>query len=406
MDGVRVLEVAQYTFVPSAGAVLADWGAEVIKVEHAVRGDAQRGVIKTFGMDVLQQGSSFAPMMDGPNRGKRSIGLALENAESRPVLEELVRRSDVFLTNFLPSARADLKIDASDIQGINPDIVYGLGAGFGYTGPEAGKGGYDATAFWARGGSAACATAPDADRPVAQPTGAYGDSIGGMTLAGGIAAALFARGQTGHAAIVDVSLLGVGAWATQLSVNLALQAGGPVPGYSFPRRNASTNPLVGNYQTADGGWLMLTMLQPGKYWPVFCATAGRSELAADERFDTAEKLMANTAAAADLVEEIIASRTKAEWTDAFRDMDGQWSAVQDAWEVANDESLAATGQIADVTDAEGGAHRLVASPVQFDRTPPDLTRGPQFAEHTDEILAQLGFSDEQVIDLKIAGAVT
>jgi len=96
MDGVRVLEVAQYTFVPSAGAVLADWGADVIKVEHAVRGDAQRGVIKTFGMDVLQQGSSFAPMMDGPNRGKRSIGLALEAPEARPVLEELVRRSDVF----------------------------------------------------------------------------------------------------------------------------------------------------------------------------------------------------------------------------------------------------------------------------------------------------------------------
>jgi crotonobetainyl-CoA:carnitine CoA-transferase CaiB-like acyl-CoA transferase len=242
-------------------------------------------VIKTFGMDVLQQGSSFAPMMDGPNRGKRSIGLALENAESRPVLEELARRSDVFLTNFLLSARATLKIDASDIQAINPDIVYGLGAGFGYTGPGAGNGGYDATAFWARGGSAACATAPDPDRPVAQPTGAYGDSIGGMTLAGGIAAALFARGQTGRAAVVDVSLLGVGAWATQLSVNLALQAGGPVPGYSFPRRNASTNPLVGNYRTADGGWLMLTMLQPGKYWPVFCAAAGRLELAADERFE-------------------------------------------------------------------------------------------------------------------------
>lgn len=406
MDGVRVLEVAQYTFVPSAGAVLADWGAEVIKVEHAVRGDAQRGIVKSFGMDVLQHGSSFAPMMDGPNRGKRSIGLALESPGARPVLEELVRRSDVFLTNFLPRARAELKIDPADVQALNPHIVYGLGAGFGYQGPEADKGGYDATAFWARGGSAACATAPDADRPVAQPTGAYGDSIGGMTLAGGIAAALFAHGRTGHAAVVDVSLLGVGAWATQLSVNLALQAGGPVPGYSFPRRNASTNPLVGNYRTADGGWLMLTMLQPGKYWPQFCAALGRPGLARDERFDTAEKLMANTAEAADLVEEIIASRTKAEWTEAFRDLDGQWSVVQDAWEVANDESLAATGQIADVTDAEGGQHKLVGSPVQFDRTPPDLARGPLFAEHTDEILAELGFSPEEIIDLKIAGAVT
>src|SRR5215469_10220265 len=124
MRGVRVLEVAQYAFVPSAGAVLADWGAEVIKVEHAERGDAQRGIMSSFGAASSKPGSSFAPIVDGPNRGKLSIGLALEKPEAAPVLRELVRRSDVFLTNFLPAARTRLGIDVDEIRAVNPDIIY------------------------------------------------------------------------------------------------------------------------------------------------------------------------------------------------------------------------------------------------------------------------------------------
>ncbi|WP_436790400.1 mycofactocin-coupled SDR family oxidoreductase [Yinghuangia sp. YIM S10712] len=192
MEGVRVLEVAQFTFVPAAGAVLADWGAEVVKVEHAETGDAQRGIVKAFSHDVGSDGSSFAPLMDGPNRGKRSLGLALDKPGARSVLEELVRRSDVFLTNFLPGARAKLGIDVADIRAINPDIIYALGAGFGHTGPEADKGGYDATAFWARSGSADYVTPSGATTLTHQPAGAYGDSMGGLTIAGGVAAALFA----------------------------------------------------------------------------------------------------------------------------------------------------------------------------------------------------------------------
>ncbi|MDT5057312.1 MAG: hypothetical protein QOF66_5678, partial [Mycobacterium sp.] len=131
LDGVRVLEVAQFTFVPSAGAVLADWGAEVVKVEHPVTGDAQRGLVKVLGRAASLPGSSFAPIMEAPNRGKRSVGLALDNDDARPVLEELIRRSDVFLTNYLPSARTKLGIDVEDVRRVNPDIIYVAGSGFG-----------------------------------------------------------------------------------------------------------------------------------------------------------------------------------------------------------------------------------------------------------------------------------
>lgn len=405
MAGIRVLEVAQFTYVPSAGAVLADWGADVIKVEHAEKGDAQRGIVKVFSQNVGEEGSTFSPMMDGPNRGKRSIGLALEKPESKRILHELIRSSDVFLTNFLPGARTKLGIDVDDVRAVKPDIIYALGTGFGHSGPEADKGGYDSTAFWARGGSADSATPPGAQFLTAQPVGAYGDNIGGMTIAGGIAAALFARERTGTAPTVDVSLTGVGAWATQMNVNLALVNGGPLPKFD-PVTARASNPLTAVYRTADDRWLSLAMLQPGRYWPEFAERIDCPELAADERFDSAEKLMANAAQASEIVAAAIAARTKDEWVAAFDGMEGQWAVVQNTHEVGQDTSLRAIGQIADVVDAEGVTRQLVGSPVQFNREAPELTRGPLFAEHTDEILQEIGVTDEELLNLKIAGAVT
>jgi crotonobetainyl-CoA:carnitine CoA-transferase CaiB-like acyl-CoA transferase len=404
MEGVRVLEVAQFTFVPSAGAVLADWGADVIKIEHAEKGDAQRGLVKALGHDVTGS-SSFAPIMDGPNRGKRSIGLSLEKPESKRVLEELIKTSDVFLTNFLPGARAKLGIELEDVRAINPDIIYAVGSAFGHSGPEAVKGGYDGTAFWSRAGGADTATPLNYDGLIQQPGGAYGDNIGGMTIAGGISAALFARERTGQASTVDISLLGVGAWAGQMNIGLALMAGRPLPKFD-PKAGNTTNPLTGTYRTKDDRYLSLVMLQPGRYWPDFCEKVGRPELATDERFDSAQKLMTNSKEAAEIVAEIIASKTKDDWLPTFQEMEGQWAVVQNTYEVGNDPQLKAIGQVVDVLDADGNTRQLIGSPVQFNREAPQLKRGPLFAEHTDEIIRELGLSDEELLQLKIAGAVT
>ncbi len=406
MAGVRVLEVAQFTFVPAAGAVLADWGADVIKVEHAERGDAQRGLVRVLGLETASKGSSFIPIMEGPNRGKRSVGLALDNPACRPVLERLVASSDVFLTNYLPGPRKRLGIDLADIRAINPDIIYVRGSGFGQRGPEAEKGGYDSTAFWARGGSAAGLTPPSAPQSPRMPAGAYGDSLGGMTIAGGIAAALYSRSTTGEPSVVDVSLIGVGAWATQFSVNMALLAGGPLPVEQPPKHGSATNPLIGAYRTSDGRFVELAMLQPGRYWPEFCRLADRPDLATDVRFDSVDKIMANAAEAAELVAGLIAARPLSEWIEALSRGDGQWSVVQDAWEVGQDPALRANGMIAAVTDADGIERELVSSPVQFNETPVTLTRAPHFAEHTDQVLRESGFSDEELIRLKVDGAVT
>lgn len=338
LKGVRVLEVAQYAFVSTAGAVLADWGAEVIKVEHAVRGDAQRGLVQVMGVDAFQRGSSFSPAVDGPNRGKRSVGLALDNLAARDVLHELIRRADVFTTNYLPGPRERLGLELEQVREINPDIIYVRGTGFGTQGPEADKGGFDTTTFWSRGGSAAGATPSTCDWLVSQPSAAYGDSMGGLTIAGGIAAALYARATTGEPSVVDVSLIAVGAWASNFSVNLALQNRGPLPSWYVDKRTAGKNPLVGNYQTADGS---------------------------TSRCSSRESTGPSSARSPDAL---------------------TWPPT--------------------VTGAQGNPQQLLANPVQFDQDPPNLRRAPECAEHTDDVLRELGVDDERLIDLKIAGAIT
>jgi crotonobetainyl-CoA:carnitine CoA-transferase CaiB-like acyl-CoA transferase len=405
LEGIRVLEVAQFTFVPAAGAVLADWGADIVKVEHAETGDAQRGLVRVLGLDANKADSSFAPIMEGPNRSKRSIGIDLSKPEARPVLEELVRRSDVFLTNYLPGPRTKLGLTLEDIRAINPNIIYVTGNGFGTEGPDADKGAYDATAYWARGGSADGVMPPDADRAAFMPSGAYGDNIGGMTIAGGIAAAIAGRERTGEPSVVDVSLLAVGAWATQFSVNLALFTGGPLPKV----RNSTAapgNPLTGAYRTSDDRWLQFSMLQPTRYWNEFVAALGLEHLVDDERFATMEDIFANSEEITRWFGEAIGKRPYAEWVEIFRDLTGQWAPVQNGWEIGHDEALIANGRVVSITDADGNPQKLIASPVKFDNAPVRMRRAPQFAEHTDEILHEIGLDDDALIQLKIAGAVT
>jgi crotonobetainyl-CoA:carnitine CoA-transferase CaiB-like acyl-CoA transferase len=405
LQGVRVVEVAQFTFVPASGAVLTEWGADVIKVEHAERGDAQRGLVRLLGLEIVPD-AGFFPIMEGPNRGKRSIGLSLEVPEGRELLDKLLANADVFVTNFTPSARKKLRLDVEDIRAANPDLIYVRGSAFGARGPDANLGGYDATAFWARGGSADSITPPDADHLLSMPTGAYGDCIGGMTIAGGIAAALYRRQATGEPSVVDVSLLSVGAWATQFSSHLALMAGGPLPKTgSLIGPNAVGNPLAGTFKTKDGRWLVLTMIQPTRYWAEFCERMERPDLIEDPRFQ-GDAILENAQAGGEIVTAIIAGLTVGEWRARMKGAEGQWALVQNTYEVGMDESLRANGFVCKLLDAEGIERELITNPVQFDETPVQTRRGPQFAEHTDEIVREAGYDEQQLIDLKIAGAIT
>ena len=219
MEGVRILEVAEHTFVPAASALLADWGADVVKIEHVERGDAMRGLAAT-GVAVMP--NDVHALLEHSNRGKRSLGLDLTSPEGLDILYKLAATADVFLTNKLPRVRTKLKIDVDDIRAHNPQIIYVRGTGQGPQGPDADKGSYDSLAFWARSGIATNIMRPEYGHVPVPPAPGFGDSIGAMTIAGGIMGALFHREHTGEATVVDVSLLGVGLWSIGQALSLSL----------------------------------------------------------------------------------------------------------------------------------------------------------------------------------------
>jgi crotonobetainyl-CoA:carnitine CoA-transferase CaiB-like acyl-CoA transferase len=402
MAGVKMVEVAQFTFTPAAGGVLAEWGADVVKVEHSVTGDAQRGMVNH------PKDGTFQPLMDHPNRGKRSIGLDLATPAGYQVLLELVADADVFLTNFLPAARRRLRLDVDDVRTANPDVVYVRGSAHGQRGPWAEKGGYDGSSFWCRMGSAWGVTPPESPRVVSMPAGAYGDSLGAVTIAGGIAAALYGRATTGQTSEVDVSLMSVGAWAFALDLGNAALTGNTKPPVPLNQimNNAATNPTVGHYKTSDGRWINFTMPQAFRHFPDVCHHLDLTHLLDDPRFTTPENLMKNAAAAGQYVADAIATNTYDHWVHHLQTMEGPWAPVQSPLDILQDPQMHANGYIATLTDSQGTPRQLVTNPVQYDNTPPPTTRAPLFAEHTDTLLAELGHTPEHILQMKIDGAVT
>jgi crotonobetainyl-CoA:carnitine CoA-transferase CaiB-like acyl-CoA transferase len=404
MQGIRILEVAEHTFVPAASAVLADWGADVIKIEHVERGDAMRGLASS---GIMNFGNGVHVLLEHSNRGKRSFALDLSQPEGLELLYKLAEQSDVFLTNKMEGVRKRLKIDVEDIQAHNPNIIYARGTGYGAKGPDADKGGYDMLAFWARSGNAVGASPPDLDYIAMQPGPGYGDSLGAMTIAGGIAAALLHRERTGEAKVVDVSLMGTGMWAMGAGIALSLQLDMPWQGTPVGGGRAGVrNPLTGLYRVKDNRWIALSCLQGFHYWPDMCRVIGRPELVDDERFNTVENLMANAPAAADILEEAFASGTYEEWKERLADFTGQWSPVQNNLEAVEDPQTVANDYVMETHTADGRPFKLVTAPVQFGEEAAPPKRGPDFNEHGDDILAnELGLDDEAIVELKIKGVV-
>jgi crotonobetainyl-CoA:carnitine CoA-transferase CaiB-like acyl-CoA transferase len=348
-------------------------------------------------------GTNVHVLLEHSNRGKRSLALDLTTADGLEILYELAKTCDVFLTNKLPAVRSKLKIDVEDIRAHNPDIIYVRGTGQGERGPDADQGSYDHLAFWCRAGVAIGNTRPEYGAPTSPPAPAFGDSIGAMTIAGGIMGALFHRERTGEATVVDVSLLGTGLWAMGQAMALSLVLG--MPWTPPPASQMGSNPISRNYLTKDGRTLAFTCLQAGKYWPPLCEVIGRPELATDPRFADHATLLANNADAIAILDEVFASATLDEWRDRLASFVGQWAVVQDTLEAADDPQTVANGYLQDCTTADGTPFQLVAVPVQYDEQPAVPGRAPEFNEHGDEILAGIGLDWDTIIDLKLRGVV-
>ena len=396
--GVRVVELAQWVFVPAAGALLADWGADVVKVEHPHGGDGYRGLV------LPGSGSSdINYAMEMVNRNKRSIALDLKSPEGRDALLRLIAQADVFLTNFLPSVLQRLGLGVDALRSVNPKLVYARGHGYGVRGPDADTPAYDSTSFWARGAIEETLAPQELPEPIPQ-RGALGDRYGGTQLAFGVAGALFRRERSGEGSVVDVSLLGTALWMIASDVLSHLQgAYRQSPPLGQPRTSLP-NPLAANYRCADGRWLMICCLQPDKYWVDLCRLLERTDLLDDERFgDMAGRAVHSGALIVEL-ESAFAARPLDQWRGPLDDARIPWGPYQRVDELLEDPAVVANGYMGTATRADGSTFALPAGAVQFDEQPAALRACPTLGEHTDEVLAAVGYTWDEIVELKLNGA--
>ena len=401
LEGVKVLEVAQAAFVPSAAVILGDWGADVIKVEHPERGDMASG-IKVLGVDPHPTGVQY--LWEILNRGKRNIALDVGHPEGREALLRLVDEADVFMTNFLGEARTRLQIQPADIFARNPKVIYARGTSHGPVGPDAEIGGFDSVSYWGRTGMAVATMPADYDYPITIPGPAFGDSQCGTALAGGIAAALYQRERTQRGCVVDVSLLGAALWASQgTNVGACLSDGDALPA---PDRRRPANPLVNTYRTSDGRFMVLGSLQADRYWPRFCQAIGHPEWVEDERFIDADRRRENIEECVRVIDDAFASRTLESWATSFNKVRMPFGVIRTPREAQDDAQARLNGFVQDLTLDTGLTLPVAIAPAIFDEQPPVPRLAPHHGADTDEILAAVGYSDDEIMNLKINGAVS
>ena len=398
LSGIRVIELATWTFVPAAGAVLADWGADVIKVEHPETGDPAarphqlRIGHRRWGSEPLHR---TAEPEQAKHRPRHLDAWGLE------LLMKLVETADVFLTNLLPDSRQRMGVDVEQIRARNPAIIYARGHGYGARGDLRAQGGYDLAAYWARGGIGEAYRDGDGSYPPLQRS-AFGDSYGGLAIAAGVAAALVKRERTKEPSIVDVSLLNAAIWQLGPDIVGAGITGRDIPKFSLEEM---PNPVASMYKTRDDRFIALVLLQADRFWSEFCTRLGRPDLIDDKRFASAPVRFGNRVDCIAELRRTFESEDLSHWEKAFEDFEGVWDVMRTAREVHDDPQVIANGYLPRVTDAKGNEFALAASPVQFDETELSLTRARGHGEHTDALLAELGFTEDEIIDFKINSVV-
>lgn len=398
-SGVRVVELAQFVFVPAAGAMLADHGAEVIHVETVGSGDPYRTLKIADGRNTKSANLS----MELNNRGKKSIAINLKSPAGREVFLRLIETADVFLTSLRPKAIEGLGLGIDALRARNPRLIYVRGNGVGFQGTESDKAGYDASAFWARGGFAHVLRPTGVDAPLL-PRPALGDHTSAISVAYGIAAALFKRAQTGEPSVVDISLLSTAMWV--LSADIVVCQNQTAQRHD-PRSLESRLPLQRSYRTRDGRFIQLMLLDPVRYWQPLCRLIGRDDLLADARFSTTEARVENGGILYQEISNTIGERDWDYWRPIFEAWDAPWELVKTVQEVAVDPQAITNGYVFEVEVADGTKVRLVSGPAGFDGhvAPQTPRRAPHLGEHTDEVLRDLGFAAAELERLREEAAI-
>lgn len=393
MADVKVVELAVWVAGPATSGILADWGADVVKIEAPAGGDPYRAFYSAAAGLPLP----INPMFELDNRGKRSLVVDLADERGREIVRRALAGADVFLTNLRIGALERAGFDAARVLADHPRLVYALATGYGTEGDDRDRAAYDAGAFWGRAGVGATLAPRGGEPPF--PRTAFGDHATALALAGGVAAALFARERTGRGGLVTTSLLRTGLYIVGADTNQVLRLG--IPPIQLERA-AMPNPLCTFYRSADGRWIFLLGLQADRHWPDLVRAIDRPEWLADPRFRDIGTRRAHFRELIAELDAIFATQTYAVWVERLDTAGMWWAPVQTIEEAVRDPQVAASGAFVDVPVAEGTA-RMLATPVDFGDHRPTATRpAPEPGEHTEEVLLELGYDWDAIVELKAA----
>lgn len=395
-DGLKVIDCGSFIAAPAAATILSDFGADVIKIEPPGAGDPYRQMPKLPGNPVSEH--NYGWMLD--SRNKRSLALDLTKTEAQALLHRLVGGADVFVTNYPAQVRSRLGISYETLAPLNERLVYGSFSGYGERGEEAGKPGFDVTAWWARSGMMdIIRTSPEA-APV-RPTVGMGDHPSAMTLFAAIVTALYQRELTGRGTCVSSSLLANGLWSNGYLAQAALVGAVTVP---RPAREQALNALSTYYRCRDDRWLMLTILNEERYWPVLATCLDREDLTTDPRFATRTDRHTRSTELVAVLDEVFATRDRDQWRDVLHAHGIVFDVVASPDDLPADEQLGANDV---VVQFEGGGFRTVDSPLTVGGATKTVPRRPPaVGEHSEEVLHEAGYSDAEIQFLRDAGAVS
>jgi crotonobetainyl-CoA:carnitine CoA-transferase CaiB-like acyl-CoA transferase len=394
LEGLKVVELATYIAAPGAGGIMADWGAEVIKIEPP-RGDPMRQFFDTLGSDQTSN-----PVFELDNRGKRAVVLDIATPAGREAAIRLARQADIFLTNVRPQGLARAGLDWESLRAENPRLIYCSLTGYGLQGPDADKPGMDVAAFWSRAGVGAI-TAPKGVEPFPIRTG-MGDHICSLATVSAILAAVVERNRTGVGRLVETSLMRAGVYAIGSDMAIQLRLGKLA---STRPREQAVQPLANFFRTGDGRWVNILVRQGGKDWPQIAAAAGKPQLVDDPRFATNKLRRENCVALVAELDEGFASLSYDEVAQRLNDGDVTWGPYQTPREVVQDPQAQAAGCFVQTPDGEGDTFPAPAGPARFPGAD-DGPKGPapRLGQHTAEVLAELGYSAAEIEAMKAAGA--
>ena len=400
LEGIKVVDLTHWILGPSCSATLGDWGAEVLKIEDPETGDDLRWFLTAVDID---ESDSPVSLFGLDNRNTRGMAIDLNRPEGQDIVHKLVEDADIFVSNMRRKVLERWQMDHGRLMEINPRLIYAHSSGFGDKGPDVDKPGFDATAYWARSGLMA-GIALQGQPPVSQQYPGVGDHVGALGLFGGVMLALYNREKTGQGQQVDLSLLGVGTWATSCPIQFVLSMGEEPP--RWPREEIR-NAMINFYRARDDRWLYIACLPDEPYWIPLCEALDRQDLIQDPRFRTRDDRLENSVALISILDEIFATRTRDEWGQLLDEYGIIWTHVPMSFkEVANDPQVLASDHIVEAEHPEYGPTKIITSPIRLNKqVPPIRMFAPEIGQHNEEILLERGYSWEEIEELKDKGVI-